>query len=1002
MHQGSLRTLEVMTGPSRRVVALVLVALLLLHGTVSSSAQTLRDDEQHLFAFLKNVLPGYPSPFNTSVPTCQWQGLSCIGLGAQQRIKSLALGGLGLNGSIPYSTLGALTSLTYLDLSYNLLTGEVPWDVWSSLPNLVHLGLSNNKLTGSLPKWVNMNQLLELNLSENLFSGPIPDSFGANLRYLKQLDLHGNNFSGPMPAFTNNKFLSYLDLSSNRFTGGVSYATFYIQELLMVNLSRNLLTGTIPDEFGWLYKIRTLDLSENNFEGPIPDFYNLRELRQFHVSSNGLNGSLPVNITRLPYLWDLGFANNKLTGSLPPLPWGMSSGIIRFLDCSNNFLSGSIPWGLLASENLAVVRLARNRFTGSIPTNVTTQMQEMDLGSNNFTGDIPATFTSSHLLEKLDVSSNQLNGSIPWDSITELHSLRYLNLAYNRFAEGALPNFAQFVNLSYLNLSSSYVSGSIPDSVGELRSLLQLDLSHNQVTGNIPTNLSQTTNLMSLDLSHNNLTGEIPPELVSLMSLSTLDLSFNNLSGVVPNANQWTHFTNLSYEGNSLLCGAALNKVCPTLSSPAPSPSAPVLVAAPSLSPSGFNVPSILHRNSSSGLEAGAVVGIVIGISLAICAFLSTYLLFHKKSTYKKPRKENSSYLTGPVTFESDPCAWASLVQQPASIPVIMFEKPLLNLTFADLLQATSKFHKDSQIADGRYGPTFKGALPGGFQIVIKVLYDDGPSNELEKAAQLEAIGKIRHENLVSLVGYCLVGDERLLVYEYMENGDVHTRLHDSPDEAHHPENWTKETWADANEKFVVSEELGWPVRHRIAVGVARALAFLHHGCVPNVVHRDVTSSNILLDSQYEPHLADCGLAELVGSGKRYEMDLTVTEPVLGGTPGYVPPEYGQTWKATARGDVYSFGVVLLELVTGKSPTGQYFHDSYGGNLVGWVRTLIREKRGYKCLDPKLLSSGVESEMLECLRIGYLCTAELPSKRPTMQQVVGLLKDVHVDIVTCM
>lgn len=199
-----------------------------------------------------------------------------------------------------------------------------------------------------------------------------------------------------------------------------------------------------------------------------------------------------------------------------------------------------------------------------------------------------------------------------------------------------------------------------------------------------------------------------------------------------------------------------------------------------------------------------------------------------------------------------------------------------------------------------------------------------------------------------------------------------------------------------------MSEELGWPVRHRIAVGVARALAFLHHGCVPNVVHRDVTSSNILLDSQYEPHLADCGLAELVGSGKRYEMDLTVTEPVLGGTPGYVPPEYGQTWKATARGDVYSFGVVLLELVTGKSPTGQYFHDSYGGNLVGWVRTLIREKRGYKCLDPKLLSSGVESEMLECLRIGYLCTAELPSKRPTMQQVVGLLKDVHVDIVTCM
>jgi serine/threonine protein kinase len=154
-------------------------------------------------------------------------------------------------------------------------------------------------------------------------------------------------------------------------------------------------------------------------------------------------------------------------------------------------------------------------------------------------------------------------------------------------------------------------------------------------------------------------------------------------------------------------------------------------------------------------------------------------------------------------------------------------------------------------------------------------------------------------------------------------------------------------------------------------------------------VHRDVASSNILLDSTYEPHLADCGLVGLIISDKRPEA------PTIGGALGYVPPEYGQMWTATTRGDVYSFGVVLLELVTGKRPTGHYFHDSYGGNLVGWVRALIREKRGYKCLDPKLASSGVESEMLETLRIGYLCTAELPSKRPTMQQIVGLLKDIQ-------
>jgi len=183
---------------------------------------------------------------------------------------------------------------------------------------------------------------------------------------------------------------------------------------------------------------------------------------------------------------------------------------------------------------------------------------------------------------------------------------------------------------------------------------------------------------------------------------------------------------------------------------------------------------------------------------------------------------------------------------------------------------------------------------------------------------------------------------------------------------------------------------LSWEARHQIALGVARALAFLHHGCSPHIVHCDVTASNVLLDSELKAHLADCGVAGLVlDSGRR-----SVT-PIIGGTVGYVPPEYGQTWKATTRGDVYSFGVVLLELVTGRRPTGQYFHDSCGGHLVGWVRALIRENVGIKCLDPKLLTTKVEHEMLECLRIGYLCTAEHPSKRPTMQQVIGLLKDVR-------
>lgn len=741
-----------MTGPKDGALPLLLLALVFLHGV---SAQTLKDDEQHLVAFLKNVLPGYTSRYNSSVPTCQWEGLSCIGLGAQQRIYSLTLGGLQLNGSIPYGSLGALSALTVLDLSNNHLSGDIPYDVWQ-LQNLMDLGLSDNKFTGGVPWAVSgLYQLQKLDLAHNLFSGELPRTLG-DLWSLKILDLHGNNFTGQIPALVNTKFLTYLDLSSNRFAGDVPHETFLCQELLTLNLSRNLLSGPFPSQLNWVWRIRIVDLSENSFEGGIPNLSNLAQLRLFDVSSNRLNGSFPFNVTRLPYIHSISVANNMLWGPLPPLPWGMNPEKISILDCENNYLSGSIPEGLLASTNLTILRLGNNYFSGSIPSNVTDQLEELDLHRNNFTGDMPATLTRLGLLKKLDMSSNHLNGSIAW-GITELTSLQYLSLAKNRFQSGPLPDFTLMANLMHLNLSSCNLNDSIPAT------------------------LARATNLTTVDFSFNNLTGKIPQELTSLMKLTSLNLSFNNLSGVVPSANQWSTFNKSSFEGNRLLCGIVVNTVCPPLQPPPPPPALSLPPAEP---------PSIEPRQSGSGLKPGAIVAIVMGVLLALVAALCTFVLFHRKKYKNVPTSEPPTVLTGPVSFESDPGAWAAQVVQPASIPVIMFEKPLLNLTFADLMQATNKFHKDSQLADARYGLSFKGVLPGGFQIVVKVLYDGGPGNELEKAVQLEALGKIRHENLVSLVGYCLVGGERLLVYEFMENGDVYNRLHDSSEGTFIPQSW--------------------------------------------------------------------------------------------------------------------------------------------------------------------------------------------------------------------
>lgn len=326
-----------MTGlKGRAPLRLYLLLVTLIFAGVS--AQTLQDDEQHFIAFLENVLPNYTLIYNSSVPTCEWKGLMCIGLGAQQRIYRLSLGGLQLSGSIPYGSLGALSALTVLDLSNNNLSGNIPYDVWQ-LRNLMRLALAGNSFTGTVPWTVNgLTQLQELDLGSNRFGGELPRSLG-DLWSLKVLDLHGNNFTGPIPPLVNNKNLQYLDLSSNGIAGILPIETFWCQELLTLNLSRNLLSGALPSELNRLSKLRSLDLSENEIEGQIPDLSNLGQLRLFNASSNRLSGDFPFNVTKLPFIQSISVANNSLWGSL----WGMSTDIVNLvvLDVANNFMSGS-------------------------------------------------------------------------------------------------------------------------------------------------------------------------------------------------------------------------------------------------------------------------------------------------------------------------------------------------------------------------------------------------------------------------------------------------------------------------------------------------------------------------------------------------------------------------------------------------------------------------------------------------------------------------------------
>jgi serine/threonine protein kinase len=302
--------------------------------------------------------------------------------------------------------------------------------------------------------------------------------------------------------------------------------------------------------------------------------------------------------------------------------------------------------------------------------------------------------------------------------------------------------------------------------------------------------------------------------------------------------------------------------------------------------------------------------------------------------------------------------------REPLSINLATFQHSLLRVTTEDILKATKNFSKEHIIGDGGFGTVYRAALPEGRRVAIKRLHGQFQGDR-EFLAEMETIGKVNHPNLVPLLGYCVCGEERFLIYEYMENGSL--------------EMWLRNR-ADA------VEALGWPDRLKICLGSARGLAFLHEGFVPHVIHRDMKSSNILLDENFEPRVSDFGLARIISACE------THVSTLIAGTFGYIPQEYGMTMKSSMKGDVYSFGVVMLELLTGRPPTGQEDVEG-GGNLVGWVRWMMAGGKGNELFDPCLPISGVwREQMVRVLAIALDCTADEPWKRPIMQEVVKGLK----------
>nr|QBB21102.1 serine/threonine-protein kinase BRI1-2a [Dimocarpus longan] len=884
-----------------------------------------------------------------------------------------------LIGEIP-TTLGELNSLHSLDLSRNHITGLIPSELGNACDSLQELKLSNNNITGAVPVTFSACSWLKLlDLSNNNISGPFPDSILEKLGSLELLLLSNNIISGTLPSSISScKNLRVVDFSSNKLSGiippDICQGATSLQEL---RLPDNLIVGEIPGQLSHCSQLKTIDFSLNYLKGSIPaELGMLENLEQLIAWFNGLEGKIPPELGKCKQLKDLILNNNHISGEIPVELFNCSN--LEWISLTSNELIGEIPpeFGLLS--RLAVLQLANNSLSGEIPGELEncSSLVWLDLNSNKLTGVIPprigrqlgakalSGFLFGNTLVFVRNVGNSCKGvggllefaGIRPERLPQIPTLKSCDFII-MYSGAVLSRFTQYQTLEYLDLSYNELRGKIPDEIGDMIALQVLELAHNQLSGEIPSSLGKLRNLGVFDASRNRLQGQIPESFSNLSFLVQIDLSNNELTGPIPQRGQLSTLPATQYANNPGLCGVPLPECRNGNNQPPVTPG--------DGDKKGRKLAAATWANS-------IVVGVLISIaSICILIVWAIAMRARRKEAEEVKMLNRLQASHAATTWKIDK------EKEPLSINVATFQRQLRKLKFSQLIEATNGFSAASLIGCGGFGEVFKATLKDGSSVAIKKLIRLSCQGDREFMAEMETLGKIKHRNLVPLLGYCKIGEERLLVYEFMQFGSLEEVLH-------------------GRTKTRDQRILTWEERKKIARGAAKGLCFLHHNCIPHIIHRDMKSSNVLLDHEMEARVSDFGMARLISA-----LDTHLSVSTLAGTPGYVPPEYYQSFRCTAKGDVYSFGVVLMELLTGKRPTDK---DDFGDtNLVGWVKMKVREEKQMEVIDPELLlvTKGTDEaeaeevkEMVRYLEITLQCVDDFPSKRPSMLQVVAMLREL--------
>jgi len=597
-------------------------------------------------------------------------------------------------------------------------------------------------------------------------------------------------------------------------------------------------------------------------------------------------------------------------------------------------LRGEIPQEVWRLRHLEVLNLAGNSLHGGLPTTFPEGLKSLDLAGNRLSGTIPPGLGSCVALRRLRLSSNSLDGSIP-QQIGKLAKLRVLELSGNRLTGGVPPELLYCRALVKMDLSRNLLSGQLPLGLKVLKKLKFLSLSGNNFSGEIPSDLGLLRVLKFLDLSNNSLSGSVPIDLGAIRNRTVLLLDNNRLSGEITAAAN-PPMPSVSVVNISLVTDAT-SSVNPSrqpseLFTVSPTSGMRVLIEKSTGTPGGLGTKEIAAIASASAIFVVLLVALIMCICTRKCALRPSRCSFRR-------------------------------------IEVKVFDNVDIGapLTYETVVRATGNFNASNCIGNGGFGPTYRAEIAPGVLVAIKRLAIGKQHGDKEFQAEVRILGQCRHPNLVTLLGYHISDSEMFLIYNYLPGGNL--------------------------EKFIqerTKRPISWRRLHKIALDVARALAYMHEECIPRILHRDVKPNNILLDNECNAYLSDFGLARLLRNSETH----ATTD--VAGTFGYVAPEYAMTCRVSDKADVYSYGVVLLELISDKKALDPSFSPYGNGfNIVSWAQKLIQRSRVREFFIEGLWDKAPHDDLVEFLNVAVQCTQESVAARPTMKNVVRRLRDLR-------